>query len=358
MAKDPKDKKKEKKKENPTFEGDLEGAMKHLKKLFGDDVVYSGEIRIKPCKVIQTGSLALDVALGVGGLPRGRITEIFGPEGSGKTTLALHVIAEAQKAGGRAAFIDVEHALDPVYAKAIGVDLEKILFSQPNSGEEALSVAEILCATKVVDVVVVDSVAALIPKAMLLGNIGDSTSAASVAQLMSKSLPRIIPKINKSDTLVIFINQIREKIGVMFGSPETTPGGRALKFFATVRIRVSKGASMTDVTEGTDTRAKVIKNKVASPFEIANFDIIYGKGIDNYGTILDFGVDEDIIHKSGSHYSVGDTKMGNGKEAAAEFLRENPEVSQKIENMLKEKLLPETEPEAEPEEDSNGDTKV
>jgi recombination protein RecA len=311
-------------------------------------------MKVKPCRVISTGCFALDLALGVGGLPRGRIVEIFGPEGCGKTTLAMHVVAEAQKAGGKAAFIDAEHAVDPLYAKAIGVDLDRVIFSQPNCGEEALSIAEVLSASRKVDVIVVDSVAALVPRAELQGNVGDSSTQAGVAQLMSKGLRRIVGRINKSDTLVIFINQLREKVGIRFGNPETTPGGRALKFFATIRIDIRKQTSMKDITIGTATKAKVIKNKVASPFKIAEFDIIYGMGIDNYSSILDMAVQHDLIHKSGSHYTKDKMKLGNGRETAATFLRENEDMSSKILTELRGILLPSfseecdaTEPESE-----------
>jgi recombination protein RecA len=322
------------------LEGKLDEALKFLRKEYGDDVIYDGEMKIKQCKVISTGCFALDLALGVGGLPRGRLVEIFGPEGCGKTTLAMHVVAEAQKAGGKAAFIDAEHALDPIYAKAIGVDVDNLYFSQPSCGEEALSVAEVLAASKEVDVIVVDSVAALVPRSELLGTVGDSGTAASIAQLMSKGLRRIVPRVNKSDTLVIFINQIREKIGVRFGNPETTPGGRALKFFSSVRIDVRKQTSMKDITQGTATKAKVIKNKVASPFKIAEFDIIYGMGIDNYSSILDMAVANNLVHKSGSHYIKDDLRLGNGREVAATFLRENEDISGEILEQLKTILLP------------------
>ncbi|MFS8641415.1 MAG: recombinase RecA, partial [Symbiobacteriaceae bacterium] len=291
--------------------------------------------------VIPTGSVALDIALGVGGLPRGRITEIYGPESSGKTTVALHVIAEAQKMGGVAAFVDAEHALDPVYARALGVDIDNLLISQPDTGEQALEITETLVRSGAVDVVVVDSVAALVPKAEIEGEMGDSYVGLQ-ARLMSQALRKLTGAISKSRAVVIFINQIREKVGVMFGNPETTPGGRALKFYASVRLEVRKAETLKNGQEvvGSRTRVKVVKNKVAPPFKQAEFDILYGQGISKEGSLIDIGTELNppVIVKSGAWYSYGDLRIGQGKEAAREWLKQHPEVAAEIEQKIKERL--------------------
>src|SRR3954451_1324755 len=290
-----------------------------------------------PC--IPTGTLALDLALGVGGLPRGRVVEIFGPESSGKTTLALHVIAEAQKAGGLAAFIDAEHALDPTYAQAIGVDLENLYFSQPDNGEQALEIADTLVRSSALDVVVIDSVAALVPRAEIEGEMGDSHVGLQ-ARLMSQALRKLTGAINRSQTTVIFTNQIREKIGVMFGSPETTTGGRALKFYASLRIDIRRIGSIKDkeLLVGNKTRAKIVKNKVAAPFKQAEFDIMFNVGIDHYGIVVDMAVENDVINKSGAWFSYGDVRLGQGRENAKSFLQENPDLAAEIEARVKDVL--------------------
>jgi recombination protein RecA len=281
---------------------------------------------------IPTGSLALDAALGVGGVPRGRVIEIFGPESSGKTTLALQILAEAQAAGGLAAFIDAEHALDPTYAARLGVDIDEVLISQPDTGEQALEIADMLVRSGAIDVIVIDSVAALVPRAELEGEMGDAVVGLQ-ARLMSQALRKLAGSLHKSNTTCIFINQLREKIGVMFGSPETTTGGRALKFFSTVRIDVRRIDSIKQGTEivGNRVRAKVVKNKVAAPFRQAEFDLMYGTGISKEGSILDLGVEEGIVAKSGAWYTCGDERLGQGREAAKEFLRENPDLRNEIE---------------------------
>ena len=288
---------------------------------------------------IPTGSLALDAALGVGGVPRGRIVEIYGPESSGKTTLALQILAEAQAAGGVAAFIDAEHALDPTYAARLGVDIEEMLISQPDTGEQALEICDMLVRSGAVDIIVVDSVAALVPKAELEGEMGDHVVGLQ-ARLMSQALRKLAGSLNKSNTTCIFINQLREKIGVMFGSPETTTGGRALKFFSTVRIDVRRIDSIKQGTEivGNRVRAKVVKNKVAAPFRQAEFDLMYGTGISKEGSILDLGVEEGIVAKSGAWYTCGDERLGQGREAAKEFLRENPVLRDEIEMSIRASL--------------------
>jgi len=290
-------------------------------------------------EVIPTGSLAIDAALGVGGVPRGRVVEIFGPESSGKTTLALSILAEAQAAGGVAAFIDAEHALDPTYAARLGVDLDEILVSQPDTGEQALEICDMLVRSGAIDVVVVDSVAALVPRAEIEGEMGDATVGAQ-ARLMSQALRKLTGSLSKSNTTCIFINQIREKIGVMYGSPETTTGGRALKFFSTVRIDIRRGEAIKQGTEilGNRTKAKIVKNKVAPPFRIAEFDIMYGEGISKEASILDLGVAQGILKRSGAWYTYGDQRLGQGREAAKETLRTNPEMSQEIEKAVREKL--------------------
>jgi recombination protein RecA len=288
---------------------------------------------------IPTGSLALDAALGIGGVPRGRIVEIYGPESSGKTTLALQIVAEAQAAGGVAAFIDAEHALDPSYASRLGVDIEEILISQPDTGEQALEICDMLVRSGAIDVVVIDSVAALVPRAELEGEMGDA-SVGLQARLMSQALRKLAGSLNNTNTTCIFINQLREKIGVMFGSPETTSGGRALKFFSTVRIDVRRIDSIKQGTEivGNRVRAKVVKNKVAAPFRLAEFDLMYGTGISKEGSILDLSVEEGIVAKSGAWYTYGQERLGQGREAAKDFLRENPALRTEIENKVRIEL--------------------
>jgi recombination protein RecA len=289
--------------------------------------------------VIPTGSIALDVALGIGGLPRGRVVEIFGPESSGKTTVALHAIASAQRLGGIAAFIDAEHALDPDYARALGVDTDALLVSQPDTGEQALEIADMLVRSGALDIIVIDSVAALVPRAEIEGEMGDSHVGLQ-ARLMSQALRKITGALNNSNTTAIFINQLREKIGVMFGSPETTTGGRALKFYASVRLDVRRIETLKDSTEavGNRTRVKVVKNKVASPFKQAEFDIMYGKGISREGSLIDVGVEQGIIRKSGAWYTYDGEQLGQGKENSRSFLKENPDVASAIEKRILEKL--------------------
>ncbi|HEX6910639.1 MAG TPA: recombinase RecA [Longimicrobium sp.] len=286
---------------------------------------------------IPTGAINLDAAIGIGGIPRGRITEIYGPESSGKTTLCLHVIANAQKTGGVAAFIDAEHALDIEYARKLGVDVDNLLVSQPDTGEQALEIAEVLVRSSAVEVVVIDSVAALVPRAEIEGEMGDSHVGLQ-ARLMSQALRKLTGAINRSQTTVIFTNQIREKIGVMFGSPETTTGGRALKFYASLRIDIRRIGSIKDreVLVGNKTRAKIVKNKVAPPFKQADFDIMFNVGIDHYGIIVDLAVESDVINKSGAWFSFGDVRLGQGRENAKAFLQENPEVAARVEERVKE----------------------
>ncbi len=288
---------------------------------------------------IQTGSLALDLALGVGGLPRGRIVEVYGPEGSGKTTVSLHAVAEAQKAGGLVAFIDAEHALDPTYAKAVGVDIDNLLCSQPDTGEQALEIADTLVRSGAMDVIVVDSVAALVPRAEIEGEMGDSHVGLQ-ARLMSQALRKLAGNVNRSKTILIFINQIREKIGVMFGSNETTPGGRALKFYSSVRLDVRRIDSLKDGAEivGSRIRVKVVKNKVAAPFRKAEFDIQYGTGISKEGSLLDVAIEHDIVRKSGAWFIYGDDQLGQGRENAKTFLAENADIATEIELKIKDKL--------------------
>lgn len=316
----------------------LETALLQIERHFGKgSIMKLGENGARlNVEAISTGALPLDVALGVGGLPRGRVIEIFGPESSGKTTVALHVVAEAQRNGGAAAFIDAEHALDPVYAKNLGVDIDNLLVSQPDTGEQALEIAEALVRSGAIDVIVIDSVAALVPRAELDGEMGDAHVGLQ-ARLMSQALRKLAGVIAKSRTVAIFINQLREKVGVLFGSPETTPGGRALKFYASVRLDVRK---LDQVKQGTDiigsrTRVKVVKNKVAPPFRQAEFDIIYGRGIDREGCLLDMGTELDIVKKSGAWYSLGEERLGQGREAAKEYLRNHPEVAAAIENQIR-----------------------
>lgn len=320
----------------------LENAMKQIEKQFGKgSIMKLGEYGIKPIDHIPTGSLSLDIALGIGGVPRGRIIEIYGPESSGKTTLALHVIAKAQENGGVAAFVDAEHSLDPTYARALGVNIEELLLSQPDNGESALEITETLARSGAVDIVVVDSVAALVPQKELEGEMGDAHVGLQ-ARLMSQALRKLAGIVNKSNTVIIFINQLREKIGVMFGSPETTTGGRALKFYASIRmdVRRTETIKQNGGFVGNRTRVKIVKNKVAPPFKQVEFDIMYGTGISKEGDILDLAVQEDLIRKSGTWFSYNNENIGQGREKAKEFLADNPEILDEIETKLREKLLP------------------
>lgn len=325
----------------------LDLALNQIEKQFGKgSIMRLGEKTKMNLEIIPTGSLDLDIALGVGGIPRGRIIEIYGPESSGKTTLTLHIIAEAQKMGGNAAFIDAEHALDPNYARNLGVDVDNLVISQPDTGEQALEITEALVRSGAVDIVVIDSVAALVPKAEIEGEMGDSHMGLQ-ARLMSQALRKLAGAISKSNTTCIFINQLREKIGVMFGSPETTTGGRALKFYASVRLDIRRidSIKLGDSVVGNRTRVKVVKNKVAPPFKQAEFDIMYGLGISKDGNILDTGVAADIINKAGSWYSYNEHKLGQGRENSKDFLRDNPEVTKEIENKIRIKygLVPDGE---------------
>lgn len=319
----------------------LEMALGQIEKQFGKgSIMKLGESAANMnVEFIPTGSLALDIALGIGGVPRGRVIEIYGPESSGKTTVALHIVAEAQKAGGTAAFIDAEHALDAIYAGKLGVDIDNLLVSQPDTGEQALEIAEALVRSGAVDVVVIDSVAALVPRAEIEGEMGDSHVGLQ-ARLMSQALRKLTGAISKSKTVAVFINQIREKVGVMFGSPETTPGGRALKFYASVRMEVRRIETLKQGTDmiGNRTRVKVVKNKVAPPFKQADFDIMYGEGISREGSIIDVGTDLDIIGKSGAWYSFKGERLGQGKENVKEYLKEHPEVTLEMEQLIREKL--------------------
>jgi recombination protein RecA len=318
----------------------LETALLQIERQFGKgSVMRLGEEARVPVEVIPTGSIALDVALGLGGLPRGRIVEIYGPESSGKSTLALHAVANAQQAGGIAAFIDVEHALDPDYAKKLGVDTDALLVSQPDTGEQALEIADMLIRSGAIDVVVIDSVAALVPKAEIEGEMGDSHVGLQ-ARLMSQALRKITGALSQTKTTAIFTNQLREKIGVMFGSPETTSGGKALKFYASVRLDVRRIETLKDGTEsvGNRTRVKVVKNKCAAPFRSAEFDILYGIGISREGSLIDLGVEQGLVRKSGAWYTYDGDQLGQGKENARNFLRDNPDVANEIEKRIKEKL--------------------
>ncbi len=318
----------------------LEVAILQIEKQFGKgSIMKMGEADTKMnIDVIPTGAITLDLALGVGGIPRGRVIEIYGPESSGKTTVALHMVAEAQKLGGIAAFIDAEHALDPLYARKLGVDIDNLLISQPDTGEQALEIAEALVRSGAVDVVVVDSVAALTPRAEIEGEMGDSHVGLQ-ARLMSQALRKLTGAISKSQTVAIFINQIREKVGIMFGNPEVTPGGRALKFYSTIRLDVRRVETLKQGGDfiGNRIRVKVVKNKVAPPFKEAEFDIIYGEGISKVGCILDLAVDKDIVNKSGSWFSYGETRLGQGRDNAIEFLKQNPELLEQVENQIYEK---------------------
>jgi len=332
----------------------LDLALSQIEKQFGKGSILrlGSKDAIVPVSVISTGSISLDAALGVGGLPRGRVVEIFGPESSGKTTIALQVIAEAQKKGGIAAFIDVEHALDPVYAKKLGVDIDNLLVSQPDFGEQALEITNTLTGSGQIDVLVVDSVAALVPKAELDGEMGDSHMGVQ-ARLMSQALRKLTGIVSKSRTCLIFINQIREKIGVMFGNPETTTGGRALKFYSSVRLDIRRIAAIKDgdAVVGNRTKVKVVKNKLASPFREAEFDIIYGEGISKEGDLLDLGVAQNLVEKSGSWFSYKGDRIGQGRENARQFLKDNPDIRQAIDTELRRQLgllKPEAEPKAAP----------
>src|ERR687895_2596252 len=331
----------------------IDAAVSQIERQFGKgSIMRMGDEEPQKVASIPTGALALDLALGVGGVPRGRTVEIFGPEGSGKTTLALHIIAEAQKAGGLAAFIDAEHALDPTYAQAIGVDLENLYFSQPDNGEQALEIADTLVRSGALDVVVIDSVAALVPRAEIEGEMGDSHVGLQ-ARLMSQALRKLSGSLKRSGTTAVFINQLREKIGVMFGSPETTPGGRALKFYSSVRLDIRRIESLKDGAEvvGNRTRVKVVKNKCAPPFKQAEFDIMYGKGISREGSVIDLGVDLGIVKKSGAWFTYEGEQLGQGREKAKEFLVDNPELMVEITDKVMrkagvgEEMIGEIEPE-------------
>ena len=316
----------------------LDAAMGQIEKQFGKgSVMKLGEYKAMEVEAIPTGALTLDVALGIGGIPKGRIIEIFGPESSGKTTLALHAVAESQKAGGTAAFIDAEHALDPIYAKKLGVDIDNLIVSQPDTGEQALEITEALVRSGAIDIIVVDSVAALVPKAEIDGDMGD-THVALQARLMSQALRKLAGVLNKSKTAIIFINQLREKVGIMFGNPETTPGGRALKFYASVRLDIRRIENIKQDGEviGNRTRVKVVKNKVAPPFREAEFDILYGEGISKEGSILDLAVNLDIVEKSGAWFSYNGAKIGQGRENVKKYLKENPKILAEIEQKIRD----------------------
>ena len=326
---------------NPDKEKALELAMRNIESNFGKGAVMKlGDKPAVTIDAISTSSISLDAALGVGGLPRGRIIEVYGPESSGKTTVALHVVAEAQKAGGVAAFIDAEHALDPIYAEALGVNIDELIVSQPDTGEQALEITEALVRSAAVDVVVVDSVAALVPKAEIEGDMGDSHVGLQ-ARLMSQALRKLAGAINKSNTTAVFINQLREKVGIMFGNPEVTPGGRALKFYSSVRLEVRRIDSIKNGQEiiGNRTKVKVVKNKVAPPFKIAEFDIMYGKGISREGDIVDMAAKYGIIKKAGAWYSYNDEKIGQGRDKAKQFLADNPEIAEHIEKLVLDEVL-------------------
>ena len=311
----------------------IETAMQQIERTYGKgSIMRFGDNTVSNVEAISTGSLALDLALGIGGLPKGRIIEIYGPESSGKTTLALHVLAQAQKAGGEVAFIDAEHALDITYARALGVKVEDMLVSQPDTGEQALEITEALVRSGAIDVIVVDSVAALVPRAEIEGEMGDSFVGLH-ARLMSQALRKLTGAVGKTNTIVIFINQLREKVGVMYGNPEVTTGGRALKFYSSVRIDVRRIEALKNGSEiiGNRTRAKVVKNKMAPPFREAEFDIMYGEGISMLGELIDLGVKLDLVQKSGSWYSMGETRIGQGRDSAKQYLRDNPEIAAKLE---------------------------
>ncbi|BDM71812.1 protein RecA [Streptomyces nigrescens] len=337
----------------------LDAALAQIERQFGKGAVMRmGERSKEPIEVIPTGSTALDVALGVGGLPRGRVIEVYGPESSGKTTLTLHAVANAQRAGGSVAFIDAEHALDPEYAKKLGVDTDALILSQPDNGEQALEITDMLVRSGALDLIVIDSVAALVPRAEIEGEMGDSHVGLQ-ARLMSQALRKITSALNQSKTTAIFINQLREKIGVMFGSPETTTGGRALKFYASVRLDIRRIETLKDGTEavGNRTRVKVVKNKVSPPFKQAEFDILYGQGISREGGLIDMGVEHGFIRKSGAWYTYEGDQLGQGKENARNFLKDNPDLANEIEKKIKEKLgigVKPQDPAAEPGADAAG----
>ena len=318
----------------------LDTAISYIEKQFGEGAIMKlGDTKALDIECIPTGSMTLDMALGVGGIPKGRIIEIYGPESSGKTTVALHCIAEAQKAGGEAAFIDVEHALDPVYASHLGVDIDNLLVSQPDSGEQALEIAEALARSGAIDCIVIDSVAAMVTKAEIDGEMGD-THVGQLARLMSQAMRKLTSVISKSNCAAIFINQVREKIGVVYGNPETTPGGRALKFYASVRIEVRRGEKITQGSEviGNRTKCKVVKNKVAPPFKECEFDIMYGTGISRVGEVLDMATDIGVVKKGGAWYSYNDVKLGQGRDNSKDFLAANPEIMAEIEAKIKENM--------------------
>ncbi|SDO73990.1 recombinase RecA [Actinacidiphila guanduensis] len=338
----------------------LDAALAQIERQFGKGAVMRlGDRPNEPIEVISTGSTALDVALGVGGLPRGRVVEVYGPESSGKTTLTLHAVANAQRAGGTVAFVDAEHALDPDYAKALGVDTDNLILSQPDTGEQALEIVDMLVRSGALDLIVIDSVAALVPRAEIEGEMGDSHVGLQ-ARLMSQALRKITSALNQSKTTAIFINQLREKIGVMFGSPETTTGGRALKFYASVRLDIRRIETLKDGTDavGNRTRVKVVKNKVAPPFKQAEFDILYGQGISREGGLIDMGVEHGFVRKSGAWYTYEGDQLGQGKENVRNFLKDNPDLADEIEKRIKEKLgvgVPKTEtPAAQPGADAAG----
>ncbi|TLS52271.1 recombinase RecA [Paenibacillus antri] len=316
----------------------LEMALRQIEKQFGKgSIMKLGESAHMQVETVSSGSLALDISLGVGGFPRGRIIEIYGPESSGKTTVALHAIAEVQKRGGQAAFIDAEHALDPVYASKLGINIDELLLSQPDTGEQALEIAEALVRSGAVDIIVIDSVAALVPKAEIEGEMGDSHVGLQ-ARLMSQALRKLSGAISKSKTIAIFINQLREKVGVMFGNPETTPGGRALKFYSSVRLEVRRIETIKQGNDmvGNRTRIKVVKNKVAPPFKQAEIDIMYGEGISREGSIIDIGTELDIVQKSGAWFSFDGERLGQGRENAKQFLKDNPKIAESIEKKVRE----------------------
>ena len=322
----------------------LETALAQIEKQYGEGTVMKlGDNAKMKVDAIPTGSLALDAALGIGGVPKGRIVEIYGPESSGKTTVALHIIAQAQKLGGEVAFIDAEHALDPVYASALGVDVDNVLVSQPDTGEQALEITEALVRSNAIDVVVVDSVAALVPKTEIEGDMGASHVGLQV-RLMSQALRKLAGVIAKSNCVAIFINQLRDKVGVIYGNPETTTGGRALKFYASVRMDIRKGEAIKNGTEiiGNNVKCKIVKNKVAPPFKVASFEILYGEGISRYGELVDLGAQFDIIKKSGTWFSYGENRIGQGKENAKQFLRDNPDIADEVERRIREKLAGES----------------